>query len=425
MAEIDRSLLSDDNILYLDNGKIRIGVNLGLGGAVTYLAEIGKKNLINSYDWGRQIQMSFYSGPIPYEPEGYKVREEWKALGWNPIQSGDCYNHPSKILEQRISDNEIYVKSIPMQWPMENCPGECTFETWYRLDGKNVQVHSRLVNKREDKTQYDSRHQELPAVYTNGEWYKLVSYIGTKPCTNDAVTELCTKENGLGWPWIGFRATEGWAALVDDNNYGLGPYNSMSCEWIGGFAGDMGSGEEKDFPTGYISPLTTEIIDHNIVFDYEYTLIVGDLDSIRDYAVSNIKKDKATTFKFESDRQHFSYRGTRDSGLPLNGCLEFDHPAGSVVLGVNQFYDGSEIKNIVLDAEFDKDASICFNFNCYDGVYRDRNYQYPMHTVSMEAKAGGRQTYTVPVNTDEKFVGFHLWFGSEGHAKIYSISFEK
>jgi hypothetical protein len=26
--------------------------------------------MINSYDWGRQIQMSFYSGPVPYVPEG-------------------------------------------------------------------------------------------------------------------------------------------------------------------------------------------------------------------------------------------------------------------------------------------------------------------------------------------------------------------
>ena len=73
---------------YLDNGVIKIGINLDIGGAITYLSPSGsKENAINSHDWGRQIQMSFYSGPNPYQPEGTEVRESWKFLGWNPIQS--------------------------------------------------------------------------------------------------------------------------------------------------------------------------------------------------------------------------------------------------------------------------------------------------------------------------------------------------
>lgn len=33
------SFLSDDNLVFLENDCIRIGVNLSLGGALTYLAE--------------------------------------------------------------------------------------------------------------------------------------------------------------------------------------------------------------------------------------------------------------------------------------------------------------------------------------------------------------------------------------------------
>ena len=40
------SYLTDDNLVYLENETIRIGVNLSLGGALTYLAEKGKKNLL-------------------------------------------------------------------------------------------------------------------------------------------------------------------------------------------------------------------------------------------------------------------------------------------------------------------------------------------------------------------------------------------
>jgi hypothetical protein len=56
---------------WLDNGQIRLGVDLSIGGAVTHLSE-GKDgvNMIYSFDWGRQIQMSFYSGLVPFVPEG-------------------------------------------------------------------------------------------------------------------------------------------------------------------------------------------------------------------------------------------------------------------------------------------------------------------------------------------------------------------
>ena len=44
---------------YLDNGEVRIGMDLALGGAVTFLSsKEHPDNLINSADLGRQIQMS-------------------------------------------------------------------------------------------------------------------------------------------------------------------------------------------------------------------------------------------------------------------------------------------------------------------------------------------------------------------------------
>jgi hypothetical protein len=49
------------NVSCLDNGTIRIGVNLDAGGAITHLSKSGDStNLVNNRDWGRQIQMSHY-----------------------------------------------------------------------------------------------------------------------------------------------------------------------------------------------------------------------------------------------------------------------------------------------------------------------------------------------------------------------------
>ena len=161
------TVTNEDRVSYLDNGVIRLGVNLELGGAITYLSKSkSDTNLINSYDWGRQIQMSHYSGPVPFTPHGKQPKKEWAGLGWNPIQCGDCFGNRAKILEHCNNGHELYVKCIPMQWPLDNEPGECTFECWVRLKHNTAQVRSRMVNNRSDKTQYDGRGQELPAVYS-------------------------------------------------------------------------------------------------------------------------------------------------------------------------------------------------------------------------------------------------------------------
>src|ERR1035437_7833481 len=54
---------------YLDNGVVKVGVDLSKGGSITYLSLSGTSdNIINNADLGRQIQQSYYSGPQPYNP---------------------------------------------------------------------------------------------------------------------------------------------------------------------------------------------------------------------------------------------------------------------------------------------------------------------------------------------------------------------
>src|SRR4051812_2271432 len=130
---------------YLDNGVIKLGVDLNVGGAVTYLSKSGDDlNVINSWDWGRQVQMSYYAGPVPFTPRGKEPAKEWRGLGWNPIQAGDHFGNASKVVEERNDGKQIFVKCVPMQWPLDDEPGECTFEAWYELDGTAVRVRAAL-----------------------------------------------------------------------------------------------------------------------------------------------------------------------------------------------------------------------------------------------------------------------------------------
>lgn len=313
---------AQDDISWLENDEIRFGANLSLGGAVTHLSlKSDGVNMINSHDWGRQIQMSFYSGPIPYEPDGHKPSEHWSFLGWNPIQSGDYFGNRSQILEHRNDGETIYVKCRPMHWPLNNRPGECLFECWYRLDGPVVTVTSRLTNQRDDETQYPGRSQELPAVYTNAPYHRLMTYDGGKPYVGEPMREIPKQDHSNGIRWAGWNATENWAALVNDDGVGLGVWHPGVFAFGGGFFGEPGQGGPQDSPTGYISPTHSEILDHNIVYPYEYVLIAGSLDEIRGYVYRHREAPALPAYSFVRNRQHFIYHGGRDEGWPIEGAL--------------------------------------------------------------------------------------------------------
>lgn len=344
---------------YIDNGQIRLGIDLSIGGAVTYLSEKGADgkdgpNLINSYDWGRQVQMSFYSGPKPFVPEGATLHDSWKQLGWNPIQAGDVYENGSKVTAHRNDGKELYVRCTPQHWPLKNVPGQCDFECWFTLEGKTVQARARLTNRRTDKTQYPSRTQELPAVYTNGPWYKLVTYIGDQPFTNAEPTVVVDLNDGKGWPWRYYQSPERWSALLNKDNHGLGIYMPDAVAFAGGFAGKKGQGGPSDDPTGYMSPLIRETLDHNIVYDYGYTLIVGSLKDIRDYVYEQEKSRGLPNWTFDQDRQHWVCERTTDQGWPVRDGLRVDLIASGHALlsSPKTFWRAEQAPTVTLRASF-------------------------------------------------------------------------
>lgn len=307
------------NDCFIENDRIRVGVDLNIGGAITHVSsKTGGENMINSWDWGRQIQMSFYSGPPNYQRPGKVKADVWGSFPWNPVQSGDHFGSPSIVLEHKRSGNEIYVKSRPMLWPMKDDAAECIFETWITLEGSAFHFRGRLSNQRTDTTAYGAYPQELPAVYTNGEWHRLMTYVGADPFTNAALTEV-RKSVNEPWPWTKWLPSEGWAALIDDSGTGIGVW-SPAGQFDGGFVGERGKGGPKDGSTGYMAPTQSEILDHNIVYDYRATFIVGTLNEIRGWVCSRAEKN-LPQWNFAADRQHFTFENALDNGWPIQDGL--------------------------------------------------------------------------------------------------------
>lgn len=334
-----------EQIKTLENRQIRVGIDLDHGGAIAFLSKPGGENLINIHDMGRFIQPSFYSGPQPFG----EAHSGWKGWPWNPIGAGDVYGNRAKVVDFVASGDQLYVKTIPMQWALKDVPGDCFFETWLRLERNTVRVRVRLTNNRKDKHLYGAYDQELPAVYTIGKLHRLFTYDGSEPFQDKPIREI----KNVGPPWESWKGTEHWAALVDDKEWGLGVLHEGIFDFTGGFHGTAGQGDAKSDATGYIAPVRKEILDPDIQYTYEYTLILGNLAEIRSYARLHRPVDTRPDYRFRRERQHWIINNAQDIGYPFTGAmrvkLEQDDPQ---LLGPEQWWQANDVPQISIRAAY-------------------------------------------------------------------------
>ena len=409
LLELKMPNTSPQTMRYLDNGFVRVGVDLSLGGVITYLSDSKKRiNLVNSHDWGRQIQMSFYSGPVPYKPDGKEPAKNWLRIGWNPIQTGDVFGNRSKLLDCSNDGQKIYVKSRPMHWPLDNEPAQCTFESWLELQGNTVHVKSIINNERTDVTQYPARTQELPAIYTNGPWWRLFTYTGSKPFTSDKLAQITKRwatEQDLqkGNVWDKWLATERWAALVDDSNWGLGVWNPGSISFIGGFFGDHNCGGPKDASCGYIAPNHREILDYNIQYTYNYVLILGSLDDIRTYVYENTDRHTPPAYHFDKDRKHWYYVNASDTGWPIKDCLDVRLSGdSSQLIGPYDLWCAEEAPVLYIFAAFRTSA---IHAKVFWKTFKDKDFSH-LKSVEFDVIPDGKyRIYSVNLSSNPNYLG--------------------
>ena len=342
---------------FLDNGKIRLGVDLRLGGAITWLSKSGGENVVNNFDYGRQIQMSFYSGPVPFGVGEKQPGPQWRHLGWNPVQTGDDFRNRPRLIEHRNDGRGIYVKMIPLQWPLDRVESECTFESWLELDGSAVRMRGRITNARSDKTQHPARPQELPAVYLNAPFHRLVSYTGDHPFTGAGLTDVAVQPKGPG-PWTHWDATERWSAWLNGDGWGVGVWHPMTTRVGGGFAGKPGAGGSNDNPTAYLTPQRVEILDANITYDFSCAFVPGTADEIRAFALSQPREKKPPGWNFRADRQGWFHQNAGDTGWPIRGALDVQLDRDDPQLySPPTFWRAEDAPRLILEAAYDGPAA--------------------------------------------------------------------
>jgi hypothetical protein len=347
---ITLSFAAEERMSFLDNGQVKVGVDLNLGGAITWLSGKDGQNVVNNFDHGRQIQLSYFSGPVPFEFNGQKPAPQWEHIGWNPIQAGDDFHHGSQTIEHRNDGHTLYVKCVPLQWPLNNVPGECTMESWLELDGSVVKARARLVNARSDHTPYPARLQELPALYANAPFHRVVSYTGDRPFEGQAI-ELIPK-SVTKHPWTFWLGTEQWSALLDESDHGIGLITPGRVWFTGGFAGKPGPNDTHTTHTGYLAGQALEVLDHNIEHEFRYEVVLGSLAEIRVRAKIHAPST-LPAWTFKSDRQGWHGTDVHDQGWPVKGELAVQlDGADPQLLSPLAFWCAEDAPFLIIDAAF-------------------------------------------------------------------------
>jgi hypothetical protein len=393
-----------EKLTYLDNGIIKVGADLDRGGSIGFLADVKKgSNVVNIHDLGRWIGQSYYSGPKPFG----MVHSGWKDWPWNPVSAGDVYGNPSRLVEQKNDGKSLYIKSIPMQWALNNVPGDCTFETWITLEGRTVQVRNRLTSKRKDEKQYPAMDQELPALYTIGKLHRLMAYVGESPFSEKPVNEVPLLPAKDDRPqWSTFFATEHWAALVDGDDWGLGIIQPDVVRFIGGFHGKPNKPKmdgPTDDPTGYIAPVRQELLDHNIVYEYRYTLVLDSLTNIRKEAYKQRPKSSLPDYRFASDRQHWWYVNAVDMGFTIKGMLKLKVEQNDPQMyGPEGFWDAKNAPKLYIRAAFrtkNTTAEVFWETAEKPGFQASQSVKFAVETD------GKMRTYEVDLSTAANYKG--------------------
>lgn len=176
------------DMLYLDNGTVRVGIKLTWGGAITEVT-YGGANVVDAYDAGREVQCAFYAAGESYYADCGDPR--W---GWDPVQAGDKYKHGSGIVNWTRTGNTLYIQTRPMEWNPDNKGGgsgtgvrsTVTLDQWITISGRVVYLDYGVQN---DATARGYAFQEMPCIYTPPSFKSLIGYYGgTDPWNNGAMT---------------------------------------------------------------------------------------------------------------------------------------------------------------------------------------------------------------------------------------------
>ncbi len=261
---VAHTTLAQEHWTFLDNGQVRLGVNMDAGGSIGWFSHSHTPdNLLNAFDHGRYVQQSYYG-----DVDG----SDWNGKPWryNPVQGGSWKGVPATILDHKEEANTLYVKTKPRQWASGKDVPDMIMEEWLSLDGGLARLKFRMTCS--GTVEHQARSQELPAMFVMQRYDTLVFCDkGEQPWSRAPLTR-----RQPGFPNETVKFSEPWAAWVDGHDEGIGLYFPHTDYATTYRVRDAGIGN-----VSYIAPVQSFALRPGLVFEYETVLAIGTLEEIR------------------------------------------------------------------------------------------------------------------------------------------------
>ena len=113
-------------MVYLDNGKLKLGFDLARGAALSYLAAYPQLelNLVNDWDMGRLVQQSYYgsadgstwAAPVP--GANGKMPWRWASRPWD---HGRPLGHPEAFAHLPVGSLALRCRALDIRHMCSTC----------------------------------------------------------------------------------------------------------------------------------------------------------------------------------------------------------------------------------------------------------------------------------------------------------------
>ena len=265
---------SVEDLLFLDNGTVKVGIDRKKGAAITWLSSADyPKSLVNLTDPGRLIQQSYYSGKkLDRRADGQHAA--WSPWTWNPIQGGGVGSWARVNEFKRLEPPALYSETVPKLWDMPNEEAAAIMRQWTGFEptmANVVVVRCEFVSQREDNDRWGAavpRDQEVPACYFTRNFSAAKSYLGDGQWRDET--------QPLGPPWGKAQPPLNAMAFFTPDGQGVAVFSPAATQpWNFGPHGEGVSDDPVAGPCMHVAPLDRVSFGPKSIYRFRYWLILG------------------------------------------------------------------------------------------------------------------------------------------------------
>jgi len=295
------SALPAADLLTIDDGTVRIGIDRTKGASITWLSsDAYPENIVNIADPGRLIQQSYYAGKrLDRTEEGQS--QAWSPWAWNPIQGGGVGRGGKNGSWARVTvferkGNVLYSETIPKLWDMPNEEAEAVMRQWTTFEPNmsgvvRVECEIQVTRSHDDRWgKAVNSPQEIPACYFTRSFETVKTYLGEG--------NWRPEHQVPGPPWGHVNPPCKAMAVFEASGQGIAVFSPTArAHWNFGPHGYGLSSEPTDGPCMHIAPIDRVLMGPKSTYRYRYWLVVGNQSQITsrlDQLRTNYSNEKST-----------------------------------------------------------------------------------------------------------------------------------